>query len=297
MRLSQGLTKSRRPLASNKANAFQLCSRLKAKCAFARQRALTAPKRIDGIDGDQQHPCPQMLQRLASTINAAMLSMVLTGSACCLTPSALASNVRLADVESPELRAGIEAATNGDFAVAETVFARMLSEDPSLASVWSNLGNVHMSQGRPEQALQDYSRAVQLAPYAPVPYLNRAIALEQLGVLAAAAARPEEAHACWQHALSDCDTALQLDPKEAAAWFNKGNVQLRLRDWAAAAGCFVAAADLAPGIPGYRLRAAQLQFQTGDVAGAVRITQGVIRKNPNYAEAHLSLAAMRWSQG
>lgn len=48
-------------------------------------------------------------------------------------------------------------------------------------------------QGRAQQALDDYTRAVQLAPEAPVPYLNRAIALEELGLQLVREGRPEEA--------------------------------------------------------------------------------------------------------
>ncbi|EFJ52362.1 hypothetical protein VOLCADRAFT_86720 [Volvox carteri f. nagariensis] len=193
--------------------------------------------------------------------------------------------------------AGIQAATRGEYAKAEVIFARMLSEDPSLASVWSNLGNVHMSQGRAKQAFDDYTRAVQLAPDAPVPYLNRAIALEELGLQLAREGHVEEAGARWREALADCDSAISRDVREFAAWFNKGNVELRLEDYEAALGCFSTAADLAPGIAGYRLRAAQLMYQVGNSEGAVRAVKGVIRKNPNYAEAHTTLAAMLWSQG
>ncbi|PNW77445.1 hypothetical protein CHLRE_10g436850v5 [Chlamydomonas reinhardtii] len=177
------------------------------------------------------------------------------------------------------------------------IFSRMLAADPSAASVWSNLGNVHMSQGRAKQAFDDYSHAVDLAPYAPVPYLNRAIALEELGLQLQGQGRPEEASARWLEALADCASAIERDPKEFAAHFNKGNVELRLQDWAAAAASFSQAADLAPGIPGYRLRAAQLAYQVGDVDTAVRTVKGVLRKNPTYAEAHTTLAAMLWSQG
>lgn len=212
-------------------------------------------------------------------------------------PRAMAENVRLADVENPELRAGIQAATQGEFAKAELIFSRILSENPTQASVWSNLGNVHMSQGRAQQAFVDYSRAVELAPYAPVPYLNRAIALEELGLQAAAEGRSGDAQERWLEALADCDSAIERDAKEFAAWFNKGNVQLRLTDYDAAYSAFSRAADLAPGIAGYRLRAGQLQFQVGDVQGSLRTVKGVLRKNPNYAEAHTTLAAILWSTG
>ncbi|GLC41189.1 hypothetical protein PLESTB_001528700 [Pleodorina starrii] len=243
------------------------------------------------------NPASDQLKRLLAAANALVLSVAMLGGTWLSPPAAFGNNVRLADVESPELRAGLQAATSGEFAKAEVIFSRILAEDPSLASVWSNLGNVHMSQGRAKQALDDYTRAVQLAPEAPVPYLNRAIALEELGLQLEREGRPAEAGDRWQEALADCDSAIARDAKEFAAWFNKGNVELRLRDYDAALRCFSTAADLAPGIAGYRLRAAQLAYQVGDVEGAVRTVKGVLRKNPRYAEAHTTLAAMLWGQG
>lgn len=76
-----------------------------------------------------------------------------------------------------------------------------------------------------------------------------------------------------------------------------GNVYLRLSDWDAASSNFTAAADLAPGIAGYRLRAATLYYQTGDTARALSTVRGVLRKNPRYPEAHLVMASMLWSEG
>ena len=52
--------------------------------------------------------------------------------------------------------------------------------------------------------------------------------------------------------LQDCDKAIERDGKEFAAWFNKGNAQARLEDYAGALGSYRKAADLAPGIAGYR---------------------------------------------
>ena len=65
----------------------------------------------------------------------------------------------------------------------------------------------------------------------------------------------------------------------------QGNVELRLQQYDAALSCFSTAADLAPGIAGYRLRAAQLLYQVGAVDGAVRTVKGVLRRNPTYAGA------------
>lgn len=62
----------------------------------------------------------------------------------------------------------------------------------------------------------------------------------------------------WKAAIADCDDAIARDPKEFAAYFNKGNVAMRVGDWPAAEECFRKAADLAPGLAGYRLRQAQV---------------------------------------
>ncbi len=66
--------------------------------------------------------------------------------------------------------------------------------------------------------------------------------------------------------MSDCNKAIELDPKEFAAWFNKGNVEMRLGRYEDAEESFRQGADLAPGIPGYRLRQAQVR--------AARATRG-----------------------
>ncbi len=85
---------------------------------------------------------------------------------------------------------------------------------------------------------------------APVPYLNRAISKESLGVAAAARGDDPGAYALWRSALADCDAAIERDPKEFAAWFDRGNIRMRLEQWGDALTDFSTAADLAPGLPG-----------------------------------------------
>lgn len=92
-----------------------------------------------------------------------IVSMVASTLGLTISP-ARAENVRLRDVQSPALQAGIRAATEGRWADAERLFQVVLAEEPELASVWSNIGNVHLEQGRLQDALRDYTRAVELAP-------------------------------------------------------------------------------------------------------------------------------------
>ena len=85
---------------------------------------------------------------------------------------------------------------------------------------------------------------------APVPYLNRAISKEALGVEAAASGDRAAALQLWRSAAADCDRAIELDGREFAAWFDRGNIQMRLEDYPAALTDFSTAADLAPGLAG-----------------------------------------------
>ena len=61
----------------------------------------------------------------------------------------------------------------------------------------------------------------------------------------------EQCKACNSIVLmQDCKAAVQRDPKEFAAWFNKGNVEARLQQYDSAFDSYRQAADLAPGIIG-----------------------------------------------
>lgn len=212
------------------------------------------------------------------------------------TPS-MAFNVRLEDVENPATQSGVLAATEHRWDDAEKQFRIVLSEDPNSASAWSNLGNVHLSKSRPNEAFSDFSEAIRLAPSAPVPYLNRALAEEQLGVDADEQGQHQLAQEQYAGAVKDCNLAIERDSKEFAAWFNKGNALARLQDYGGALESYRTAADLAPGIAGYRLREAELMFQEDRVADADRLLRTVVRKNPTYAEAHAALTAVQWQLG
>lgn len=60
--------------------------------------------------------------------------------------------------------AGIRAATEQRWGEAERFFQIVLQQEPNSASVYSNLGNVHLSQGHPEAAVLDFTRAIEIAP-------------------------------------------------------------------------------------------------------------------------------------
>eukprot|EP00898_Chlorokybus_atmophyticus_P004951 jgi/Chlat1/5457/Chrsp36S05447 len=229
--------------------------------------------------------CRPDVQTVLLSRRAALLSVSLT-AVLASTPSAYATkstNVRLKDVENPQMQAGLRAASEGDLYTAERIFTQIIEESPDAASAWSNRGNTRLQQGRPKEAFEDFTRAIKLAPDAAVPLLNRAIALEALGR--------------FDEAVQDCNAAVKNDPDEFAAWYNRGNVHVKLQDYNEALKDFTKAADLAPGIAAYRFKEAIVLFELGRASEAVRLMQGLVRKYPNYAECRGALAAALWSLG
>lgn len=197
--------------------------------------------------------------------------------------ASVSRRVRLKDVENPKLQEALRAAVVGDLENAETLFSELLEEDPKSASVWSNRGSVRVSLQKFEQAADDFTKAIALAPNAPVPFLNRAISYEAMGR--------------YDEAIVDCKTAIVNDPEEYAAWFNLGNVLVRVSDFDAALKSYARASVLAPGIAGYRLKEALVLFELDRLEETRKLVQGLVRKYPNYAEAHAVLAAVLWKEG
>lgn len=196
--------------------------------------------------------------------------------------AAVSKRVRLKDVENPKLQEALRAAVAGDLENSERIFTELIEEDPEDASVWSNRGSVRLSMDKFDEATNDLSQAIKLAPEASVPFLNRAIAYEALG------------H--YKDAIEDCKSAIVNDPEEFAAWYNLGNVDVKVQDYDGALVAYERASALAPGIAGYRLKQALVLFQLNRPVEARKLVEGLVRKYPNYAEAHAALAAILWSE-
>ena len=68
-----------------------------------------------------------------------------------------------------------------------------------------------------------------------------------------------------------------------AAWFDRGDIAMRLERYDQALSDFRTAANLAPGLAGYRLREATLLYQQGEPEEAKTMMRGIARKYPGYA--------------
>ena len=101
-------------------------------------------------------------------------------------------------------------------------YTKAIQLDPQMARAYYNRGNAESNLSNYEEALKDYSKAIQLDPYYSESFFNRANANADL---------------CrFQAAIDDYDEAIRLGSKNAL--FNKGNVLVVLGRFDEALRCY-----------------------------------------------------------
>jgi tetratricopeptide (TPR) repeat protein len=109
--------------------------------------------------------------------------------------------------------------------------------------------------GKPEAAIADLTRALELDPALATAFAQRALARNELG--------QQEA------AITDFTQAIELDGTQADPYFNRGLTYLNLARLEAALADFTTASDLTPGdISTFAMRG-EVKRRLGDAAGAI----------------------------
>lgn len=176
-----------------------------------------------------------------------------------------------------------DATQRGEFAQAETYWTQLIDEFPGSAALWSNRGNVRAGQNKLDEAIADYTRAIELAPEEPDPYLNRGAVYEALGQ--------------WDAAIADYDTILTQYPSDAAALNNRGNARGGLGDWDGAIADYSRAAELDVNFLLPQINRALALYQVGKSEESLQALKGLARKYPQFADARAALTAVLWDQG
>ena len=177
----------------------------------------------------------------------------------------------------------IKALERGDFNRAEAYWTELIEEFPQNPAVWSNRGNVRISQHRIEDAIADFDRSIAIAPQYPDAYLNRGIAYE--------------GQQNWNLALADYNQALKLDPGDPVAYNNRGNAKAGQQKWQEALADYEQAVAIAPNFSLARANAALVTYQIGDRTEAIRQMRNLVRKYSMFADVRAAMTAMLWVDG
>jgi tetratricopeptide (TPR) repeat protein len=165
---------------------------------------------------------------------------------------------------------GVDRWEAGNLDEAITLFTEAIAADPTLSEAYYNRGNAHAARGDQQDAIADYTTALELKPrYAPVAYVyyNRALAYAKIGKddLAIAdytqaikgnpqfaeayfnrAIAVERAHKDHEKAIADFTRAVDLNHGFSEAFNNRGAVYLAIDDFISAIADFSRAAKLTP---------------------------------------------------
>lgn len=123
------------------------------------------------------------------------------------------------------------------------------------AEKYKVLGNVAMQQDKPDQAVIEYSKAIELDNSNPVYYCNRAASNNKLQN--------------YKLALRDCQIAIKIDPHYAKAYGRMGLAYTQMNNYKAALEAYTKAAELDPNDPLYanNMQAAMSNLNKSSSAG------------------------------
>ncbi len=177
----------------------------------------------------------------------------------------------------------IQAIEQGDYRGSEAYWTQLITEFPQNPAVWSNRGNVRISQQKLEDAIADFNQSIIIAPQYPDAYLNRGIAYE--------------GQQNWDLALADYERVLAINPQDPIAFNNRGNAKAGQQKWQEALADYEKAVAIAPSFSLARANAALVTYQLGNNTEAIRQLRNLVRKYPMFPDVRAAMTAVLWVEG
>mgnify|MGYP002631242971 CR=1 FL=1 len=174
---------------------------------------------------------------------------------------------------------------------------------PEIVSrAYGNRGNARVRAGRADEALKDLDRAIELAPWAVDPVLNRGVVLENSGRLEEAArdyrAVIEATGGKDASPFNNLGNVFILEATKLEATGKEEDAKKARQIYREAAASFGKAVALAPSFSfAAANRAVALFAASDDDAAALKELKRLNRRFPNFDEARAAAAGILWSSG
>jgi tetratricopeptide (TPR) repeat protein len=171
----------------------------------------------------------------------------------------------------------------GRLAEAVEDYSRAISLAPELALLYANRGGLLQQVGRVQEALNDLRRALELDPSSVTAWNNLGRTYEGQGAL--------------RQALPAYDKALELDPSQVMTLENRARVRRGLRDMRGALEDFGRALDYQPDNASLLSQRALTHAMLGDYPAALRDFDRALEVDPNMEAALLNRGKLRREMG
>lgn len=163
-----------------------------------------------------------------------------------------------------------------------TFFRHILSHNPTARSAQYNLGNALLNAGRPKEALEAYSIAMEQDPDSADAYSNTGRAFMDLNRL--------------DEAVKWLQRALELDPRHEVSWQNLALARIRQQRLEEAVAIYQHLLIIAPGNVGAHSGLGVALHYLGRSEEALQSVDRALALDPSYEEALNNRAAMQQSQ-
>jgi len=183
---------------------------------------------------------------------------------------------------------GCSALTHQQYDEAIQAFTRVLQVDPVLEPAHRNLALAYYQEGLTEKAVAAYEKALRIRPGSRDVLLNLGAAycrLKQFG----------KAESCYRNAMRN-------DSDDAAVLYNLGNLYLEKGALDSAAAHYQQALEIQPRYPQVLCNFGRTLHRLGDFNKAMALFDQALALSPEYPEAHLNRAVTllltgRWEEG
>jgi tetratricopeptide (TPR) repeat protein len=199
------------------------------------------------------------------------------------TPASAETEKRAIQDSRAYNKRGLAHASTRNFEQAIVDFSKALELDPQYAEAYNNRSTAHLMMGNYGQAVFDCNRALELAPDFVATYVNRGIAYTGLRD--------------YRRAIEDGEKALQLDPDNVYAHFNLGNSYLWRSEYKKAIPCYDQAVKVDPEFVAAYVNRGIAYNELKQLDSALQDYSRAIQLNPDYVHAYYNRANLHREAG
>lgn len=182
----------------------------------------------------------------------------------------IASNIPLTAVDY--LYRGDRKRREGKLDEAIQEYCKAIDVDPDYAEPYISRGIMHGNNGDYEQSIKDFSEAIRCDPFLSHAYYNRALSHHNL------------TH--WKEAIDDYSTAIKLYPDYTVAYINRGSSYVKLGQHERAIQDYDKAVELDPNYAVAYYNRGNSYAALGQYGQAIQDYNKAIELNPNHAAAY-----------
>ena len=178
---------------------------------------------------------------------------------------------------------GVALRKQGKLEEAITAYKKAIEINPNFAFAYDNMGNSLSDQGKYDEAIAAHKKAIELDPNDATAYDNMGVALEKQGK--------------YDEAITAYKKAIELDPNYSFAYYNMGNALNDQGKLDEAITAYKKAIELDPNFASAYYNMGTVLDDQGKLDEAIAAYKKALELDPNFASAYNNMGYALFKQG